>query len=64
MASKKKAQARRDLAKNPSVHPLKRNYLDQLNKTGVFGTTSTTTSTTTTTTTTTSTTSTTTTTGA
>ena len=52
MASKKKAQERRDLAQNPGHHPLERRYTDQLNKTGVFGTTSTTTSTTTTTTTT------------
>jgi hypothetical protein len=50
MASKKKAQERRDLAKNPAVHPLKRRYLTQLNTTGVFGTTSTTTTTTTSTT--------------
>lgn len=53
MASKKKAQERRDLANNPGKHPLQRRLIKQTIATGVYGTTSTTTSTTTTTTTTT-----------
>lgn len=51
MASIKKAQGRRDLAANPSVHPLKRSYFGQLNRSGAFGTTTTTTTTSTTSTT-------------
>lgn len=51
MASKKEAQERRDLSKNPGNHPLQRRVLEQTIATGVYGTTSTSTTTTTTTTT-------------
>ena len=46
MASTKKAQERRDLAANPSVHPALRKYVKQLNTKVVWGTTTTTTTTT------------------
>jgi len=56
MASRKKAQDRRDLANNPAVHPEEREWKKQVIASGTFGTTTTTTTTTTSTTTTTTTT--------
>ncbi len=52
MASRKKAQDRRDFANNPAVHPKHREYLAQANAKVDWGTTTTSTTTTTTTTTT------------
>ncbi len=49
MASRKKAQDRRDLRNNPAVHPKQREYLDQVNAKVDWGTTTTSTTTTTTT---------------
>ena len=46
MASKKKAEERRQLANNPSVHPDMRRYIKQLNAKVVWGSTTTTTTTT------------------
>jgi len=51
MASKTKANERRELASNPAVSPEMRDYLDQLNTKVTWGTTTTSTTTTTTTTT-------------
>ena len=51
MASRKKADERRELAANPAVSPELRDYVEQLNTKVSWGTTTTSTTTTTTTTT-------------